>query len=170
MDIMSMYSVHMWEGTGRAAPTTGYLVWRLLLKWRAAMDRELAPLGLTHARFSLFASLYALSQAGRRPSQRELADFSGLEPVFISRLARALEQGGLVERDPHPADPRAVQLRITQRGLEVITTAIDVVQRLDERHLAPLGGRSSPRSAELREMLWALLHDEEHDDDTTALG
>ncbi len=165
-----MYSICMCEGIGRAAPTTGYLVWRLLLKWRAAMDRALAPLGLTHARYSLLASLYALSQAGRRPSQRELADFSGLEPVFISRLARALEQGGLVERDPHPADPRAFQLRITQRGLEVVTAAIDVVQRLDERQLAPLGGRSSPRSAELREMLWALLGDEDHDDDTLTHG
>jgi len=163
---MSMYIMSMRESVGRQAPTTGYLVWRLLLKWRAAMDRALAPLGLTHARYSLLASLYALSQAGRRPSQRELADFSGLEPVFISRLARALEQGGLVERDPHPADPRAVQLRMTQRGLEVVTAAIQVVRRLDDQHLAPLGGRSSPRSAELRDMLQALLSHEENDDDS----
>jgi MarR family transcriptional regulator, organic hydroperoxide resistance regulator len=159
-----MYSIRMLEGSGREAPTTGYLIWRVLLKWRAAMDRALAHLGLTHARYVLLASLYRLSQAGRRPSQRELADVSGLEPVFISRLARALEQRGLVERDPHPADPRAVQVRITSRGLEVITAAMRVARALDDRHLAPLGGRSSRRSAELREMLGTLLNDEENDD------
>jgi MarR family transcriptional regulator, organic hydroperoxide resistance regulator len=163
--MMSMYTIDMDERRRREAPTTGFLIWRVLLKFRAAMDRALAPLGLTHARYSLLASLYALSQAGRRPSQRELADFSGLEPVFISRLARALEEGGLVERDPNPADPRAVQLRITARGLEVITSAMQIVRELDHRQLAPLGGRGSPRSAKLHEMLQALLAHEEHHDD-----
>jgi DNA-binding MarR family transcriptional regulator len=154
-----MYGMAMEHGAGRgaAAPTTGYLVWRVLLKWRTAMDRTLAPLGLTHARYSLLASLYALSRNGRRPSQRELADFSGLEPMYISKLARALEHSGLVERDPHPQDPRAVQLRLTARGLEVVTAAIAIVQGLEEQHLAPLGGRTSRRTAELRDMLQAIL-------------
>ena len=160
-----MYSMGMWEGRGREGPPTGYLVWRLLLKWRASMDRALAPLGLTHAQYSLLASLYALSQAGRRPSQRQLADFSGLEPMFISKLARALESDGLVTRDRDPSDPRAVQLRLTSHGLDVVTTAIGIVQVLEERNLAPLGGRSSERSAELRETLRMLLADEAHHDD-----
>jgi DNA-binding MarR family transcriptional regulator len=157
----------MREGSaGRAAPTTGYLICRVLLKWRASMDRALAPLGLTHAQYSLLASLYGLSQAGRRPSQRELADVSGLEPMFTSKLARALEKRGLVVRDPHPADLRAVQLHFTARGLEVVTTAIRIVRGLEEQHLAPLGRRSSPRSAELRDMLQALLSGMEQHDDT----
>ena len=160
-----MYSLGMWEGRGREGPTTGYLVWRLLLKWRASMDRALAPLGLTHAQYSLLASLYALTRAGRRPSQRQLADFSGLEPMFISKLARALESDGLVTRDRDPKDPRAVQLRLTSHGLDVVTTAIGIVRELEERHLAPLGGRASQRSAELRETLRILLADEAHHDD-----
>jgi MarR family transcriptional regulator, organic hydroperoxide resistance regulator len=153
----------------RNGPTTGYLFWRLTLKWRAAMDRALAPFGLTNAQYALLASLYGLSRSGRRPSQRELADFSGLEPTYVSKLARVLERSGLVERDPHPADPRAVQLRITERGLEVVTAAIRVVRGLDEQQLAPLGGRSSRRSAELREMLRALLGDDGEADETTTV-
>jgi DNA-binding MarR family transcriptional regulator len=165
MVIISKYSNGMWEGRGREGPTTGYLVWRLLLKWRASMDRALAPLGLTHAQYSLLASLYALSQAGWRPSQRQLADFSGLEPMFISKLARALESAGLVTRDRDPKDPRAVQLRLTSHGLDVVTTAIGIVRDLEERQLAPLGGRASQRSADLRETLRMLLADEaDHDE------
>lgn len=167
MVIISMYSIPMQEGGGRAAPTTGYFIWRVLLKWRASMDRALAHLGLTHAQYSLLASLYGLSLAGRRPSQRELADFSGLEPMFISKLARGLEKSGLVERDRDPADPRAVQLRFTARGLEVVTAAIGIVRSLEEQQLAPLGGRSSPRSVELRDMLQVLLSDKEKQDDAT---
>jgi len=159
MMIIYMYITPVWESGGREAPTTGYLIWRVLLKWRAAMDRTLAPLGLTHARYVLLAALYGLSRAGRRPSQRELADVSGLEPMFISKLARVLEQNGLLERERDPADPRALQLRFTPRGLEVVTTAIRLVRELDEQHLAPLGGGASPRSAELRATLRLLLGD-----------
>src|SRR5437667_225541 len=70
-------------------PTTGSLVWRLSMRWRAAVDRAVAPLGLTHAQFVVLASLYGLACRGTRPSQRELADFTGLEPVYVSRLAKA---------------------------------------------------------------------------------
>jgi DNA-binding MarR family transcriptional regulator len=142
----------------------GYLLWRVTLKWVAAVDRAVAPFGLTHAQYSLLASLHGLSRAGRRPSQRELADHTGLEPMFISKLARALERAGLIGRDPHPADPRAVQLRVTPRGLEVVEAAIRVVRDLQEERLAPLGGSASPRSAELRQLLRALLNEKETDD------
>lgn len=143
--------------TDSQPPSTGYLIWHLSVKWRAAMDRGLAPLGLTSAQYGLLASLYGLSQGGARPSQRELADFSGLEPMFVSKLARALERNGLVERAPNPADTRAVRLRVTERGAEVVAEARAKVVELEDQRLAPLGGRSSKHSAELRDTLLALL-------------
>src|SRR2546429_1338966 len=115
-----------------ASPTTGYLVWRLSLKWRAAVDRAVGWLALTHAQYSLLAWLYGLSRSGARPIQRELSEFSGLEPMYVSKLARALERGGLVERAGDPADPRATQLALTDRGVEVVTAAIARVAELQE--------------------------------------
>jgi DNA-binding MarR family transcriptional regulator len=147
------------EQAARDSPTTGYFMWRVVLKWRAAVDRGVAPLGLTHAQYSLLAALYGQSRTGVRPSQRELADFTGLEPMYISKLARALEDAGWIERDPHPEDPRAVQLRITPQGLKTVTRAIRVVGELEDQMLAPLGGASSQASAELRAMLHTLLAD-----------
>src|SRR5215510_611887 len=97
-------------------PTTGYLVWRLAMKWRTAVDRAVRPLGLTHAQYSLLASLSALTARGVAPSQRELADVTGLEPVYVSKLARALERAGLVARLDNPSDPRAFSLRLTPHG------------------------------------------------------
>ena len=96
--------------------TPGFLVWRLSMKWRVAVDRAVAPLGLTHAQYSLVASLYGMQRSGRRPSQRHLADHTGLEALYVSKLARALESAGLVERTRDPRDPRAVQLALTEQG------------------------------------------------------
>lgn len=137
--------------------TPGHLVWRLSTKWRVAVDRALAPIGLTHAQYVFLASLSGLERAGARPSQRELADHTGLEALYVSKLARALDAEGLVERSRDPADTRTVRLRLTPRGREVTEPAIATVAELLDRLLAPLGGRTGDRTAALARELTLLL-------------
>jgi MarR family transcriptional regulator, organic hydroperoxide resistance regulator len=109
------------------------------MKWRVAVDRALAPLSLTHAQYVLLASLLGLTRDGQRPSQRELADHTGLEALYVSKLARALDADGLVQRTRDAVDTRTVRLSLTERGHEVVVPAIAEVRRLQERMLAPLG-------------------------------
>ncbi|MEU9094452.1 MarR family winged helix-turn-helix transcriptional regulator [Streptomyces sp. NPDC087901] len=138
-------------------PTPGFLVWRLSMKWRVAIDRALGPLGLTHAQYSLLGSLLGMQRAGLRPSQRALADHTGLEALYVSKLARSLEAAGLVERATDPADTRAVQLSLTDEGLAVAGRAVEVVRRLVDGLLAPLGGLDGPDTAAFTRALTALL-------------
>ncbi|WP_329612465.1 MarR family transcriptional regulator [Streptomyces brevispora] len=138
-------------------PTPGFLVWRLSMKWRVAIDRALAPLGLTHAQYSLLASLLGMRQSGLRPSQRGLADHTGLEPLYVSKLARGLEAAGLVGRAADPSDTRAVQLSLTDEGRAVTGRAVEVVHRLLDGMLAPLGGLDGPDAEAFTQMLTALL-------------
>jgi DNA-binding MarR family transcriptional regulator len=98
-----------------------------------------------------------MHRAGRRPSQRQLADHTGLEALYVSKLARTLEAAGLVDRTRDPADPRAVQLSLTARGQEVARQAIRVVQRLHEQFLQPLGGLDSTRTKDFTRELRTLL-------------
>ncbi|MFD8309180.1 MarR family winged helix-turn-helix transcriptional regulator [Streptomyces sp. NPDC059690] len=145
----------MSSGSEKATP--GFLVWRLSMKWRVAVDRAVAPLGLTHAQYSLVASLYGMQRGGERPSQRRLADHTGLEALYVSKLARGLESAGLLERTRDPRDPRAVQLALTDQGRQVTRRAIQVVQGLLEQLLAPLGGLDAPRAREFTRDLATLL-------------
>jgi len=154
---VSTYSTRMPTPTDLPPPSIGYLVWHLTLRWRAELDRALAPLGLTSAQYAVLASLHGLSRGGARPNQRELADFAGLEPMHVSKLVRALERAGLLERAGNPADTRAVQLSLTDRGVQVVTAGRATVLQLEEQRLAPLGGRLSKPSAELRDTLLVLL-------------
>jgi DNA-binding MarR family transcriptional regulator len=142
-----------------ANPTPGFLVWRLSMKWRTAVDRAVAPLGLTHAQYSVLASLYGMQSAGERPSQRRLADHTGLEVIYVSKLARALEDAGLITRTAHPADARAVELLLTRHGRTVVGQAIALVGDLQEVLTAPLGGSDSARTKALLRDLKALLAD-----------
>lgn len=145
----------MSKASEKASP--GFLVWRLSMKWRVAVDRAVAPLGLTHAQYSLVASLYGMHRAGERPSQRRLADHTGLEPLYVSKLARSLETAGLLERTRDPRDPRAVQLALTEQGCERTQQAITVVKGLLRQLLAPLGGMDSARAREFTRELAILL-------------
>jgi DNA-binding MarR family transcriptional regulator len=149
-----MYSIGMSE---EPAPTPGFLVWRLSMKWRVAVDRAVAPVGLTHAQYSVLASLYGMVRAGERPSQRRLADRTGLEPIYVSKLVRALEAAGLVQRSADPADTRANQLTLTDTGLDVAARAIAVVRDLQEELTAPLGGTQGKRTQTLVRELETLL-------------
>ena len=127
------------------------------MKWRTAVDRATAPLGLSHAHYSLLGSLLSMQSSGRMPSQRELADYCGLEPLYVSKLARTLDQAGLISRVPNPADARAVQLSLTDRGTEVAGRAITIVQRLMDQLLEPLGGLNGRQTAEFSRELTVLL-------------
>jgi hypothetical protein len=96
MDIVVIYTVAVYcisHEQDAEGPTPGFLVWRLSIKWRVAVDRALAPLGLTHAQYVLLASLFGMQHAGLRPSQRELADHAGLAALYVSKLARTKDSG-----------------------------------------------------------------------------
>jgi DNA-binding MarR family transcriptional regulator len=138
-------------------PTPGFLVWRLSMKWRVALDRALAPLDLTHAQYSLLASLVGMRRSGLRPSQRQLADHTGLEPLYVSKLARTLEGAGLIERAGDPADTRAVRLSLTEHGEAVTGRAITIVRQLIDQLLEPLGGPGGKRTEVFVRELTALL-------------
>jgi MarR family transcriptional regulator, organic hydroperoxide resistance regulator len=77
--------------------------------------------------------------------------------MHISKLVRALQRAGLVARTGNPTDTRAVQLAVTDHGVRVVTAARAKVLELEEQRLAPLGGRNSQQSAQLREALVVLL-------------
>jgi DNA-binding MarR family transcriptional regulator len=142
----------MYEGS-----TPGFLVWRLSTKWRVAVDRAVAPLGLTHAQYVLVASLFGQQRSGLRPSQRQLADITGLEPLYVSKLARTLERAGLITREEDPNDTRAVQLSLTPEGRDVTRRAIKIIQQLLEQLLEPLSGLHSQRTEAFARELMTLL-------------
>lgn len=132
-----------------AEVTPGHLVWRLAMKWRTAVDRALDPLGLTHAQYVVLASLYGMD----RPSQRELADWAGLEPLYVSKLARSLEASGFISRARDSVDTRTVRLELTEQGRSTVEPAIALVRSLLDRLLAPLGDRTDAFSRELVALL-----------------
>ena len=155
--MINMYSIVMTSVIDDNGPLTGHDVWRLSLRLRTAMDRTLAPLGLTNIQYSLLGSLLRLGQTGRPPSQRELADFSELEPMYVSKIIRSLERARLVRRTPNSRDARAFVLALTDDGVERFRQARPLVRAVHDAFMAPLGAPDDPARRAFVEGLRILL-------------
>jgi DNA-binding MarR family transcriptional regulator len=125
--------------------------WRAFLNAHArvtrAIARELAEAGLPDlAWYDLLWTLYR--RPGRSLRVKELASEVVLSPTAMSRFVDRVEAAGYVGREPDPDDRRALQVTLTEDGVELLRRMWPVYKRGIERHFAAhLDGSS------LREML-----------------
>jgi DNA-binding MarR family transcriptional regulator len=115
----------------------GYALMQAASAWRAELGDALAPLSVTPPQFFLLAAL--LHAHGRkRPglTQRELAERTGIDVNTVSQVLRGLEGRGLVQRDRHPRDSRALALALTEAGLDLARACARQARALNRRYFA----------------------------------
>jgi MarR family transcriptional regulator for hemolysin len=108
--------------------------------WRAELDRRLADLGLSQARWLV---LLHLARFQEPPTQRELAQSVGVEGPTLARLLDSLEAQGLVQRQAVVEDRRAKKIVLCDSALpliekiEAIATAlrVELFAGIDEEDL-----------------------------------
>jgi MarR family transcriptional regulator, transcriptional regulator for hemolysin len=83
---------------------------------RKAFSRRAASLGVTGAQWKVLFKLNL--RPGLR--QTELADMLDIEPITLSRIIDRLQEAGLVERAPDPADRRAWRLHVTAKAGPIV--------------------------------------------------
>ena len=108
--------------------------------WRAELDRRLADLGLSQARWLV---LLHLARFKSPPTQRELAQSVGVEGPTLARLLDSLENQGLVRRQAVVEDRRAKKILLSDSArpliekIETIATALrhELFVGIDEEDL-----------------------------------
>ncbi len=81
--------------------------------WKMVADRELAPLGLTHPRWT---ALWKLQRLGDNVSQKKLAEALELELPSLMRTLNQLEEQSLITRHCCETDKRARIVTLTEDG------------------------------------------------------
>jgi DNA-binding MarR family transcriptional regulator len=79
-----------------------------------AMRHALGEHGLNTSRAEV---IYLLAREGTLV-QRELAQALGCTPRHVTGLVDTLQDGGFVERRPHPSDRRAISVALTEYGAD----------------------------------------------------
>ncbi|MBD8493768.1 transcriptional regulator SlyA [Pseudomonas syringae] len=108
--------------------------------WRAELDRRLASLGLSQARWLVLLHLARFDDA---PTQRELAQSVGVEGPTLARLLDSLENQGLVHRQAVLEDRRAKKILLSDSATPLIaqieaisnTLRAELLTGIDENEL-----------------------------------
>ncbi|BBN59605.1 MarR family transcriptional regulator [Hydrogenovibrio marinus] len=90
---------------------------RLHRQWRAIVDAELLPLGLTHPRWT---AIWKLWRMGENISQKHLADALEIELASLMRTLGQLEEQGLIQRHTCLEDKRVRLVNLTPEGIAII--------------------------------------------------
>lgn len=122
----------------------GFLLWQISNKWQAQQRRALQPFDLTHVQFVLLACL-TWSDAGTpgtngltAMTQKQLATQAQTDEMMTSQVVRTLAAKGLIARWPDPQDRRAMTLRPTQKGIDLVNQAIAAVETVDYNFFSAL--------------------------------
>ncbi len=127
----------MTEGAiGSPWESPGFLLWHATLRWQRATAAALRPFGLTHVQFVLLASTWWLGERGDAPSQRQLAQHCGTDPMMTSQVVRTLAGKGLLSREPDPSDSRIRRIRVSPAGGRLAPQAIAVIEATDRAYFA----------------------------------
>src|SRR6478735_12801021 len=89
----------------------------------------LEPLDLTHPQYLVMLALWE----GSPLTVREIGRQISLEPATLSPLLKRLESAGLVTRDRHPHDERALAITLTASGRALRERALEVPPQIVER-------------------------------------
>ncbi len=94
----------------------------------------LEPLGLTHPQYLVMLALWERSPL----TLTEIGRLISLEPATLSPLVKRLEASGLVTRERHPDDDRALAITLTASGTALRERALDVPPQVIERLQMPV--------------------------------
>jgi DNA-binding MarR family transcriptional regulator len=131
-------------------------VWRAFLNAHARLTREIgrepASEGLPDLTwYDLLWTLYR--QPGRSLRVNQLAREVVLHPTAMSRFVDRVETAGYVRREPDPDDRRALQIVLTDEGVELLRRMWPIYARgIRERFAAHLGGSADDFRAALERM------------------
>jgi DNA-binding MarR family transcriptional regulator len=82
------------------------------------------------------------ARADDQPTQQQVADFSGLDRMMLSKVLAGLEERGLVARTPDAADARQKRLAVTPSGRRLVDAATAIARSVDAELFA---GVESPK-------------------------
>jgi DNA-binding MarR family transcriptional regulator len=95
-----------------------------------------------------------------RARVNELAREVVLSPTATSRFIDRVESAGHVRREPDPADRRALQIVITDSGVDLLRRMWPSYARGIEKHFAGHVGRSTARVRAILERVAASARDD----------
>jgi len=133
------------------------LIMRVSRAHKRILDRQISELGIHGGQHRM---LMTLSRMGQFPAQNELARRMDISPATAATMLKRLESGGYIERRTRTTDERCNEVKITEKGQQVVDRSVRLFEGVDEQmfmgfsreELEQLSGALERVHANLRKM------------------
>jgi DNA-binding MarR family transcriptional regulator len=139
---------------GEAPSSVGFLLSQLGFVLARRFQQVMVPLGLEPRQFLLMR----LVTFNEGKTQQALGEALNIPASRMVAIVDELEQRGLLERRPDPADRRVRRLYVTAEGRRLLDRALEAAMAHEQRVSAPL---SPGERAQLLDLLHRLADDQE---------
>ena len=134
----------------RMKDSVAYLIAQTRHKLVESVEKELAPLGLTHAQFVVVVQL----ANGMAATPAEFCRLLNYDSGAMTRLLDRIEEKGIIRRVRSSKDRRSVGLELTDKGQELYPNIVPLVLGVNDRLLQ---GFSKSETQMLEQFLRRML-------------
>ena len=138
----------------------GFLLWQTTMTWQRLIKKALEPCGISHAQFVVMALLMWFEKQGYDTTQIEIAQWSKLDKMTVSKALKKLATEGLLSRAEHTRDTRAKSVTLTAQGKALIRKLVPLVEQVDERFFSRVAVREQQTFMQLLTRLVGGAHGE----------
>jgi DNA-binding MarR family transcriptional regulator len=113
----------------------GFLVWQKANKWEKFINSKIRSLGLNQSELLHLISIFHLLRTQKELSQSQLADYTGVTTMSVSKILTKLETMGLISRTTG-SDPRSKSIVGTEQGLTLLIQCAELMHGADREFFA----------------------------------
>lgn len=121
-----------------ADDSPGFLLWKVTTLWQQRLAAIFGKFKITQTQYAIMASLMWFEEHNEPVTQADLAEYTKIDKMTVSKAIRKLETVGFVSRQPSTTDARAMAVQFTDFGRSQIRQAIAAVETTDEEFFSCL--------------------------------
>ncbi|OON69592.1 MarR family winged helix-turn-helix transcriptional regulator [Hymenobacter sp. CRA2] len=111
----------------------GFLLAQATAHWQRSLAQVLEPMNLSPSQFLLLATVQRLGQQPQPVTQAAVAQHAHYDKMTTSKIVRALEEKGFLQRPANEQDARARSLILTPAGLKTVVRAAWALEEFDQQ-------------------------------------
>jgi DNA-binding MarR family transcriptional regulator len=108
----------------------GFLVWQKANKWEKFLNSQLKEIGLNQSELLHLISISHLMRIQKEISQTQLADYTGVTTMSVSKILTKLEYMKLIERKTG-SDIRSKSIVVTKDGFTFLIKCAELMHNSD---------------------------------------
>jgi DNA-binding MarR family transcriptional regulator len=130
-----------------------FLLWQVYSQWQRGKNKTLEKYGLTSSQLTLLTAIYWLKQQKQEVTQILLSQTANIDRMTTSTVLRTLEKKGFVSRVEHSTDTRAKTVDLSVSGKKITVTALQTVNKYNEKYFSALGAKAKTFNKSLLNLL-----------------